>query len=146
MRQSEGTIINLFECAPKPPPFRRRPETRGLVKSSLRTGEDDQGWRRAWKVEMIVKGNWGWRELYEGIVWLDSGFRRNDGPLLSWTLYKVQLRNYLKMVMGESRGGNHPLAEGLWDVPPGTKSQEGGWAGTRRTPFGDSYLILSSAC
>ena len=36
---------------------------------------------------MVEKGNWGWRGPYEGVVWLDSGFRRNDGPLLSSTLY-----------------------------------------------------------
>ena len=28
MQQSEGTIINPFERAPKPPSFRRRPESR----------------------------------------------------------------------------------------------------------------------
>ena len=50
-------------------------------------------------------------------------------------MYKVQLGNYLKMVMGESRGGYPPLAEGLGDVPPGTKTPEGGRAGTKRPPF-----------
>ncbi len=30
------------------------------------------------------------------------------------------------MVMGESRGGYSPLAEGLGDVPPGTKPQRVG--------------------
>ena len=44
-------------------------------------------WRRAWKGEMIVKGNGGCRDPYEGIVWLDSGFRRNDGPSPSSILY-----------------------------------------------------------
>ena len=77
MRQSEGTIIDPFECAPKPPSFRRKPESRVL----LRTEKTIEGWRLAWKVEMIVKGNWGWRDPYEGIVWLDSGLRRNDGSL-----------------------------------------------------------------
>ena len=36
------------------------------------------------------------------------------------------LRSHLKMVMEESRGGYPPLAEGLGDVPPGTKNPEGG--------------------
>ena len=31
-----------------------------------------------------------------------------------------------QLVMGESRGGYPPLAEGLGDVPPGTKTPEGG--------------------
>ena len=49
-------------------------------------------------------------------------------PRLPETIFNgyTSLRNYLKMVMGESRGGYPPLAEGLGDVPPGTKTQEGG--------------------
>ena len=30
---------------------------------------------------MIEKAKWGWRDLYEGVAWLDSGFRRNDGEI-----------------------------------------------------------------
>ena len=35
-------------------------------------------WRRAWKVESIEKRNPLWRDLAVDVVWLDSGFRRND--------------------------------------------------------------------
>ena len=144
MRQSEGTILNPVECAPKPPSFRRKPESRvqspaqdahalsraqvsrhidhsnRFLKPRIRKDREDthstnalpsprhsgegrnpegwwnrsfarektiEGWRRAGKVEMIEKGKWCWRDLYEGIIWLDSGFRRNDGPSPSSTSY-----------------------------------------------------------
>ena len=67
----------------------RNQESRDIVKTPIRRTRSQasarektiEGWRQAWEVEMIEKGKWGWRDPFEGIVWLDSGFRRNDGPL-----------------------------------------------------------------
>ena len=36
-------------------------------------------WKRKWKLELIETTNPNWQDLYNTIVWLDSGFRRNDG-------------------------------------------------------------------
>ena len=48
-------------------------------------------------------------------------------PICLPQVYPVPLcRNFLKMVMGESRGGYHPLAEGLGDVPQEQKTQRVG--------------------
>jgi putative endonuclease len=35
-------------------------------------------WKRAWKLELIEGKNPDWMDLYDTIVRLDSGFRRND--------------------------------------------------------------------
>ena len=35
-------------------------------------------WKRAWKLDLVEKGNPTWRNLDEEIGCLDSGFRRND--------------------------------------------------------------------
>ena len=37
-------------------------------------------WKRMWKVELIEKDNPTWRDLYEEVLGMDSGFRRNDDP------------------------------------------------------------------
>jgi len=37
-----------------------------------------KGWKRAWKIELIEKSNSQWRDLYNDLAWVDSGFRRND--------------------------------------------------------------------
>ena len=79
MRQAEGIILNPLE-RPRHSGESRNPEGPFAREKTI------EGWRRAWRVEMIEKGNWRWPGLYEGIVWLDSGFRRNDGRSPSSTL------------------------------------------------------------
>ncbi len=37
-----------------------------------------KNWKRKWKLELIESSNPKWQDLYHRIVWLDSGFRRND--------------------------------------------------------------------
>jgi len=36
-------------------------------------------WKRRWKLELIERGNPEWKDLYPELLYLDSGFRRNDG-------------------------------------------------------------------
>lgn len=38
-----------------------------------------KGWRRRWKLQLIESMNPGWRDLYGELMWLDPGFRRDDG-------------------------------------------------------------------
>ena len=40
-----------------------------------------KNWKRAWKVKTIEAMNPGWRDLYEDLVGMDSGMRRNDGEV-----------------------------------------------------------------
>ena len=88
MRHSEGTIMHPLECAPKPlvvpakagtqrvgeaapltnalPSPRRSGEGRnpeGWWSRSFAREKMIEGWRRTRKGEMIVKGNWGWRDI-----------------------------------------------------------------------------------
>ena len=38
-------------------------------------------WHRIWKTRIIEQMNPNWLDLYDEVVWLDSGLRQNDEPL-----------------------------------------------------------------
>ena len=48
------------------------------MQSALEREKHMKEWKRKWKLELIKKENPDWRDLYESITSLDSGFRRND--------------------------------------------------------------------
>ena len=53
-------------------------EVHESMESAIAREKAIKEWKRAWKLELIEKGNPTWRDLYEELVYLDSGFRRND--------------------------------------------------------------------
>jgi len=54
-------------------------ELHETMESAIRKEKMLKNWKRAWKLELIERSNPNWQDLYETIVLLDSGFRRNDG-------------------------------------------------------------------
>jgi putative endonuclease len=48
------------------------------MESAIKREKCIKAWKRQWKLNLIVKNNENWHDLYESISHLDSGLRRND--------------------------------------------------------------------
>ena len=48
------------------------------MESAIKREKRLKEWKRKWKLELIESANPNWDDLYHTIVYLDSGFRRND--------------------------------------------------------------------
>ena len=53
-------------------------EVHESMESAIEREKRLKEWKRKWKLELIESSNPNWQDLYNTIVWLDSGFRRND--------------------------------------------------------------------
>ena len=50
------------------------------MESAILREKSVKGWKRAWKLALIEKGNPAGATCMRNSSGLDSGFRRNDGP------------------------------------------------------------------
>jgi len=53
-------------------------EVHESMESAIEREKRLKEWKRKWKLELIESSNPNWQNLYNMIVSLDSGFRRND--------------------------------------------------------------------
>lgn len=53
-------------------------ELHETMESAIQREKRIKDWKRAWKLELIEAMNPDWMDLYDSILGLDSGFRRND--------------------------------------------------------------------
>ena len=53
-------------------------EPRATMKSAITREKALKYWHRIWKIRIIEQMNPDWLDLYDEVVWLDSGLRQND--------------------------------------------------------------------
>jgi putative endonuclease len=55
-------------------------EAHPSMESAIQREKELKEWKRQWKLDLVESQNPEWCDLYNDIIGLDSGFRRNDIP------------------------------------------------------------------